>query len=670
MTQLQSRLPVVDYLGRDFESIVQDLRVFVQTRRGRDINSFFEGDLPKAFIEMIAFIGDMLSFSIDRTGEEAFLVTARLRDTALRHAATFGYPVSTVKSASTSLTPRAFTDIPPELTQSVSADETQTLSLIVTGSPAGTFTLTFEGQTTVAIAYGADIASAIQEELETLSTIGEGNIAVTGPVSGVYTLRFRGEKAFLPFAIITVDGSGLSDVSASTARTVLGVNNSLDVLFLKGTTITGGGLTWEVTEDTLIHGIDVSVDTFEQLFRVPVVEGRTTVETFTSDGSGFQRYQTTSGNVVGSALDVRVGDTTSDAWTQILAIALANSEDKSYAVRYNSVGQATLIFGDGSTGQIPGNEQVIFVTLLVSSGSAGNVGIGAILDTLTGVADVDGVGVQKSVLMTNQDPANGGTDPETLDQIRQRIPAWVRTVDKAITKEDYDTLGGQFDGDTVGAVARCASYLATGTVLFQTIGPPVTPTSPLVLAKGATVVIDNRTYELAQEMRVTEEDPILFFNPNTVYVYAWSLGTTGFEGSNDALLAALRTYLQERSVITTTIFCIAGRQKVIDVNLGTVIYDPAFTSLDVRTRITEALLDFFVSGTIQPGEPLRLSDVYGLVEQTAGVDHFVMTAPVADVTMRKDEIAVLGTLTLELQPKTVPLDTDANRTAFDDELFS
>jgi hypothetical protein len=58
------------------------------------------------------------------------------------------------------------------------------------GTPtAGTFTLTYNGQTTSGIAYNA-AASAVQTALQGLSTVGSGNATVTGSAGGPYTVSF------------------------------------------------------------------------------------------------------------------------------------------------------------------------------------------------------------------------------------------------------------------------------------------------------------------------------------------------------------------------------------------------------------------------------------------------------------------------------------------------
>ncbi|MEU6979578.1 hypothetical protein [Streptomyces sp. NPDC046371] len=66
-------------------------------------------------------------------------------------------------------------------------------SVTVTGAPTGgTFTLTYSGQTTAAIAYNAT-AAAVQSALEALSNVNPGDIVVTGNAGGPYTLTFGGQ---------------------------------------------------------------------------------------------------------------------------------------------------------------------------------------------------------------------------------------------------------------------------------------------------------------------------------------------------------------------------------------------------------------------------------------------------------------------------------------------
>jgi RHS repeat-associated protein len=80
----------------------------------------------------------------------------------------------------------------------------------LTGSPTGgTFTLTYNSQTTAGIAYNAT-ASAVQSALQGLSSIGANNALVTGPSGGPWLVRFAGTLAETNIANMTGNGSGLT----------------------------------------------------------------------------------------------------------------------------------------------------------------------------------------------------------------------------------------------------------------------------------------------------------------------------------------------------------------------------------------------------------------------------------------------------------------------------
>jgi YD repeat-containing protein len=77
----------------------------------------------------------------------------------------------------------------------------------------GTFTLTFEGDTTSAIAYNAS-ASTVQSALAALASIGSGNVVVTQAVGGTFEVRFTGTLAGSYQDEMTGDGSDLTGTLA------------------------------------------------------------------------------------------------------------------------------------------------------------------------------------------------------------------------------------------------------------------------------------------------------------------------------------------------------------------------------------------------------------------------------------------------------------------------
>ena len=111
---------------------------------------------------------------------------------------------------------------PTTVTQySPNASET----IAVTGA-AGTFTVSFMGQTTGALPIGAT-AAAVQTALTGLSTIGAGNAAVTGLAP--YYVTWTGALAGSAHPLMTVATSSLSATSSvqpTTAGTTSGINQS------------------------------------------------------------------------------------------------------------------------------------------------------------------------------------------------------------------------------------------------------------------------------------------------------------------------------------------------------------------------------------------------------------------------------------------------------------
>ncbi|MEU7338711.1 hypothetical protein [Streptomyces sp. NPDC007074] len=114
----------------------------------------------------------------------------------------------------------------PALNQTVPAigtDEVQTVT--ITGGPTGgTFTLTFNGQTTSSIVYNA-AASAVQSALEALSNIAPGDVTVTGSTGGPYTVTFGGgayDGTDVPQMTATASLTGGTSPAVAVATTTSG----------------------------------------------------------------------------------------------------------------------------------------------------------------------------------------------------------------------------------------------------------------------------------------------------------------------------------------------------------------------------------------------------------------------------------------------------------------
>lgn len=94
------------------------------------------------------------------------------------------------------------------------------------GPAAGTFTLTYRGQTTAAIAYNAT-AATVKAALEALSNVGAGNVNVAGSAGGPYTITFQvalgGAHQPLLVAVSSLTGGTSPSVSVVTSSPAIQV---------------------------------------------------------------------------------------------------------------------------------------------------------------------------------------------------------------------------------------------------------------------------------------------------------------------------------------------------------------------------------------------------------------------------------------------------------------
>lgn len=160
-------------------------------------------------------------------------------------------------------------------------DEVQTIT--ITGSPGGgTFTLTFRGATTAGIAYNAD-AGTVETALEALSTIGNGDVRVTGgALPGTpAVVTFVNDLGHQDVPLMTASGASLTGgttpaiaVTLTTAGSATGYDariliGSMDKPGTIVTKVAGGGTNDDVireyTGSGSIFGI---VDGIEEFFGV------------------------------------------------------------------------------------------------------------------------------------------------------------------------------------------------------------------------------------------------------------------------------------------------------------------------------------------------------------------------------------------------------------------
>ena len=106
-----------------------------------------------------------------------------------------------------------------------------------------------------------------------------------------------------------------------------------------------------------------------------------------------------------------------------------NADDRNFVVETESDGRAFLRFGDDQHGMRPKPGTAFTADYRVGNGPSGNVGAGALYHIVSPDSGITSV--------RNPMPAQGGTDPESMEDVRQRAPSAFRTQERAVTEADY-----------------------------------------------------------------------------------------------------------------------------------------------------------------------------------------------------------------------------------------
>ena len=93
----------INYLGKDFNSFKNNLSEFAKTYFPKMHNDFSTASPGTMFIEMAAYVGDVLSYYMDSQLKESLLPYAKERPNVVALANTLGYVVKPTKASSTKL---------------------------------------------------------------------------------------------------------------------------------------------------------------------------------------------------------------------------------------------------------------------------------------------------------------------------------------------------------------------------------------------------------------------------------------------------------------------------------------------------------------------------------------------------------------------------------------
>jgi len=346
-----------------------------------------------------------------------------------------------------------------------------------------------------------------------------------------------------------------------------------------------GDVDFETVEDIVLARESLSVD-------VGARQGSHKSEEFVGTGDRNQRFALSSTSIAQGSVRVKVGD--SD-WEEARFFIDSAPDSKHFQVETDGLDVTWIIFGDGIHGAVPTESETITVDYLETLGSKGNIGTNLVTESVTPIY-YDGAIVELRV--NNPISATNGSDRETLDHAKLQAPAELRSLWKAVTKDDYKALAEGFPG----------------------------------IAK-------------AQVLDSNDCVNIRYYQVNM------AVAPNGGGLPSPLLKQQLAEFIESRKVITIEVNLFDPCYRPVSIDAEVYVYQTEDIET-VRRRIEAALQEFFSFDKLVFGKSVYFSDVVSLLDGIQGVSHVTMFSPQADVEIKPGQIAALGEVSLDIRRTT------------------
>lgn len=311
----------------------------------------------------------------------------------------------------------------------------------------------------------------------------------------------------------------------------------------------------------------------------------------TSDGTTAQRFALSTRSVIEGSILLTLDEGSGPSpWNFIEHLIDAGPNDPVFTTSTDAYGITTIEFGDGITGRVPVIGAPIEATYRVGGGTVGNVGVGAINVIVSAPTDVSSA--------LNQTPADGGTDPESNDQIRINAPRALSSLQRAVTLEDYANLSLR-----VAGVAKAKASGGSYTNITVCIAP------------------------------------------------------TGGGQPSSLLSARVLNYLQDKKMVNAHITITPPVYVPVSVALDIMVAD-AYSQSAVTNNVRNVLTDLLAFENVDFGDTISVSEIYGVVAQIPGVVHATITnlgridegAIVHDITTTANQIPTVSGGVIAVNP--------------------
>lgn len=555
----------IKYLNKDFNSFKSDLIEYARSYYPTTYNDFNQASPGTMFIDMAAYVGDVLSFYLDNQLQETFLQYAKQKNNLYAMAYMLGYRPKVTSAATVIL------------------DVYQQVSYVTVASvryPDFSYAFTIEKGMQVKSGIDNSITFYVPEKVDfTVSSSYDPTEVEVYTVDG----NNKPTSYLLKKSVRAISGevkTAQFNFGAAQRFSTVSINDSSIITVLSA--VDSDGNTWyevpylaqdfiltpvrnTATEYPSLHQYENQVPYVMEKVNVPrrfVTRFRTDENMEIEFGSGIN--SASAAYYIPNPNSVSVGLTGGGLST------LSSSFDPTNFVTTETYGLA------------PKNTIITF-QYLVGGGANSNV-LSNQLNLIASRTISGNTANQNTLVVNNPDPAKGGADGDSVDVIQLNSLNEFPTQLRAVTQQDY--------------MARVSSM-------------------PAQYGKISKVYVTRDSFTFNGNMDGTQ-------NINQYDQFLVSLYVLGYNNQNQldapspALLANIQTYLREYRMLTDAV----NIKPAYVINIGCnfdIITRPNYTSQDVIARCLIALKDFFMIDKWQINEPIILGDVYTILDQVEGV---------------------------------------------------
>jgi len=557
----------VKYLNKDFNSYKNQLMEFAQVYFPNSFNDFSEGNPGMMFLEMAAYVGDVLSFYTDTQLRESFLTLAQEKENLYNLAYAMGYKPKVTTAASTDL----------EIFQLIPA-----LGPNSNYAPDYTFALKIDEASSFKSTEGPIFYIGNQVDFSYSSSFSPTNISIYQ-----YDSSNNPEYYLLKKSTKAISGERKTQtftVGAPEQFKTLTLFDS-NVISIESVIDSEGNEYYEVpylAQDTIFEEIentganDSELQQYNQ--QTPYL-----LKLKRSSRRFISRFKTN------NELEIQFGAGTSDKADEEI---IPNPDNIGLGIKdgRSSLNQAydpSNFLYTRAYGQVPTNT-TLTVTYLVGGGLEANVNS----NTITQVETLFSSNkpnlnapmlkfVKSSVASTNKEAAKGGGAGDSVEDIRLNTMANFSAQQRAVTKEDY---------------------------LIRTLSLP----PKLGRVAKAYIIQDDQSSPL-----LTEPERI----PNPLALNLYTLGydsNKNLSTLNTATKTNLATYLEQYRMLTDAI----NIKDSFVINFGLEFEITAFKSYNNQEVLLECIAElknYFNIDKWQINQPIIISEISNIIAAVRGV---------------------------------------------------